>query len=300
MTYLITGATGFIGTKLIRRLVTDGGSVHYLARKRSSEFDSQVSFHCWETNEEAPLNSLPRLDAIIHLTGEPIAQRWNPEVKKRIHDSRVIGTRNLVSAIGKLRHRPEVLVSASAVGYYGDRADQILTEESSPGSDFLAKLCLEWEAEASKAREFGLRVVPIRFGTVLGAEGGALPLMVKPAKWGLSATFGSGKQWMSWIHIDDLVNMLLFAATTRSVNTILNGVAPEPVTNALFTKALAHALNRPAFLTAPKFALQAILGEMSEFLFESLRVIPEAAQRAGFSFVYPSLAGALLNLAKQF
>ncbi len=299
MTYLITGATGFIGSKLVRRLVSQGHSVHYLGRKRSSHMDSQVSFHCWEPQDEAPLNSVPRLDAIIHLTGEPVAQRWTPEVKKRIHDSRVIGTRNLVSALAKLRHRPEVLVSASAVGYYGDRAAEILTEQSAPGSDFLAKVCVEWEAEAVKAREFGMRVVPVRFGTVLGPDGGAFPLMAKPAKWGLSATFGSGKQWMSWIHVEDLLHMLLFAATRPSVTAVLNGVAPEPVTNAAFTKALAHALHRPAFLAAPKFALEAVMGEMSEFLFDSLRVMPEAAIQAGFSFAYPSLAGALADLVKK-
>ena len=299
MTYLITGATGFIGSHLVRQLVANGDAVHYLARKRSDKFDSQVSFHCWNVSEEAPLNSVPRLDAIIHLTGEPVAQRWTEEAKRRIYSSRIEGTRNLVSALQKLRHRPEVLVCASAVGYYGDRRNEVLTEQSTPGSDFLAKVCVDWEAEAVKARAFGMRIVPVRFGTVLGREGGAFPAMTKPAKLGLGATFGNGKQWMSWVHVQDLVNLLEFAATNAAVTETLNGVSPEPVTNAAFTKALGHALHRPAFLSAPKFALRAILGEMSEFLFDSLRVIPEAVIATNFEYRYPRLEAALTDLVKN-
>lgn len=296
MTYLITGATGFIGSKLVRRLLANGDAVNYLARRRSTRFDSQVSFHMWDLKDEAPLKSVPRVDAIIHLTGEPVAQRWTAEAKKHIYNSRIEGTRNLVSALATLKHKPEVLVMASAVGYYGNRGEEILTEDSAPGQDFLAKVCVDWEAEGVRARQFGMRVVPVRFATVLGKDGGAFPLMAGPARFGLGATFGDGQQWMSWIHVDDLINMLLFAARQSAVTGILNGASPQPVRNAVFTKVLAEALHRPAFLSAPKFALRALLGEMSEFLFDSLRVIPQAAEKAGFEYRLGSLRSALAYL----
>ena len=299
MTYLITGATGFIGSKLVRRLVDNGDAVNYLARRRSAKFDSQVSFHVWDTTkEEAPLKSVPHVDAIIHLAGEPVAQRWTDEAKKRILSSRVDGTRNLVSALAHVRQKPEVLVMASAVGYYGDRGEEILTEDSGPGKDFLADVCVKWEAEGVKAREFGVRVVPIRFGTVLGKDGGAFPLMAKPARLGLGANFGDGQQWMSWIHVEDLLSLILFAAKEQSVTGVLNGTSPQPVRNAIFTKTLGEALHRPTFLSAPKFALRAILGEMSEFLFDSLRVTPAAAQKAGFEYRFGGLRAALTDLVR--
>jgi uncharacterized protein (TIGR01777 family) len=278
--------------------VANGDSVHYLARRRNPKFDSQVSFHCWDTREEAPLKSVPRLDAIIHLTGEPVAQRWTDEVKKRIYSSRIEGTRNLVSALAKLRHRPEVLVSASAVGYYGNRRDEILTEQSQPGASFLAKVCVDWEAEAVKARLLGLRVVPVRIATVLGPDGGAFPLMARPARFGLGAKFGNGNQWMSWIHVQDLVSLFLFAATHTGVTGTMNGTSPEPITNAGFTKALGEALHRPAFLSVPKFVLRAALGEMSQFLFDSLRVIPKSVEHTAFAYRYPDLRNALADLAR--
>ena len=296
MTYLITGATGFIGSKLVRRLLANGDSVNYLARRRNPKFDSQIAFHMWDLKDEAPLKSVPRLDAIIHLAGEPVNQRWTDQAKKRIYNSRIEGTRDLVSALGKLKHRPEVLVMASAVGYYGDRGEDLLTEDSAPGKDFLAKTCVDWEAEGIKARAFGVRVVPVRFATVLGKDGGAFPLMAGPARFGLGAKFGDGKQWMSWIHVDDLINLLLFAARQTGVTGVLNGTSPQPVRNAVFTKVLAEALHRPAFLTAPKFALRAILGEMSEFLLDSIRVLPQAAEKAGFDYRLGSLRSALAYL----
>jgi hypothetical protein len=299
MTYLLTGATGFIGSQIVKLLVAQGHAVNYLARKRSNRFDSQVAFHAWDTKEEAPMNSVPRLDAIIHLAGEPVFQRWSEETKRRIYASRVEGTRNLVSALGKLRHRPEVLITASAVGYYGDRGSEVLTEQSAPGSNFLAKVCMQWEAEAVKAREFGMRVVPVRFATVLGHESGAFPLLETPTRFGLGAKFGNGSQWMSWIHVKDLVDLLLFVAGQRSITGTLNGSSPEPVTNAVFTQALAHVLHRPAFLSVPRFAMRATLGEMSDFLFDSLRVLPAAVQEAGFQYRYGSLSSALTDLTND-
>ncbi len=296
MDFLITGATGFLGRRLVQHLLSGGHTVNYLARKRSSILDSRASFHCWNAGDRPPLNSIPRFDAIIHLAGEPIAQRWTSEIKHRIYDSRLDGTRELVAAIAELKHRPSVLVSASAVGYYGHRGDEVLTETSAPGTGFLADLCVQWENEALRAQEIGVGVVPIRIATVLGPEGGALKKMLVPFRLGIGGKFGNGKQWMPWIHVDDLVRLLVFAATTPSVMGPLNGSSPHPVTNAQFTRALGRALRRPAILPIPKFALKLALGEMAEFLFASLKVIPEATEQAGFQFEHPEIDEALRDL----
>ena len=296
MNFLITGATGFIGKKLVDTLLSAGHRVNYLGRMRSKDLDSRAAFHCWRADEKPPLNSVPRLDAVIHLAGEPIAQRWTEAVKRRIYESRIAGTRNLVSTIGELRYKPAVLVCASAVGYYGNRGDEILTEESSSGSGFLADLCVQWEQEAKKAQEFGLRVVPIRIATVLGRDGGALAKMVTPFKLGLGGKFGSGRQWMSWIHADDLVRLLIFAAENPTIHETLNGASPDPVTNAEFTKTLASVLRRPAFCTVPKFALKLALGELADVIFDSQRVLPKATERSGFRFDYGDLRNALEQL----
>ena len=293
MTYLVTGATGFIGSKLVEQLLARGDAVYYLARKRSEKLPSQASFHPWITSNKPELNALSRIDVVFHLAGEPVAQRWSAAVKKRIYDSRVEGTRNLVSAMRSLQHKPYALISSSAVGYYGERGDDVLTEVEKPGTDFLAEVCKDWEREASRAREFGLRVVQVRTATVLGRNGGALKEMLKPFRLGIGGTFGNGKQWMSWIHVDDLIRLYLFAADNATLSEPLNGSSPHPVTNAEFTRALAHAIHRPALIPIPKFALKLVLGEMSSFLFTSLRVIPKAAENAGFTFVYPQVETAL-------
>ncbi len=294
MTYLLTGATGFLGRPLAARLLAAGHNVCYLGRQRSSSFDTRAAFFLWEKPEKSlpPLETVPRIDAIIHLAGEPVAQRWTAEVKQRIRTSRVEGTRNLVAAIGMLKHKPKALVSASAVGYYGNRGNDLLTEVSPPGSGFLADVCLEWESEADRAREFGLRVAHIRIGIVLG-PGGALGKMVTPFKLGLGGKLGDGSQWMPWIHRNDLVRMFEFAADSETVSGAWNGSAPEPVTNATFTKTLAKVLGRPAIFPAPKFAVRLAFGEMADVLFYSLRAIPAAAQSAGFAFEYNQLEPAL-------
>jgi hypothetical protein len=297
MTFLITGATGFIGMKLAHLLLARGDAVNYLGRRRSPELDSRVAYHPWnDVNEPPPLNSVPRLDAIVHLAGEPVAQRWTSTAKKRIRKSRVEGTRQLVTAIGKLRYKPAVLVSASAVGYYGDRGDETLVERSPWGVGFLPDVCREWEREALRAREFGLRVVTPRIATVLGREGGAMPKMLAPFRLGLGGKFGDGRQWMSWIHIDDLLRLLLFAVENQKVTGALNASSPRPVTNAEFTRTLAAALRRPAILPIPKIALKLVLGQMANLFFDSLRVLPEATEQAGFRFKQPKLAGALHSL----
>jgi uncharacterized protein len=292
MNYLLTGATGFIGSKIVDLLLSQGHSVNYLGRKRSQHLDSRAAFHHWNTSELPPLDSVPRLDAVVHLAGEPVAQHWTPEVKRRIYNSRIIGTRNLVSAIGQLDYKPSVLVSASATGYYGNRGDEVLTEQSRPGSDFLAEVCRDWEKEAFRAREFNVRAVPIRIGIVLGRNGGALKQMVPVFRLGLGGKLGSGKQWMPWIHVRDLARLCVFAAEHPEIESPLNGVC-QPVTNTVFTRELGRALSRPALFTVPKFALKAAFGELSEPLLSSARVFPEATTNAGFEFQFQELGPAL-------
>jgi len=300
MTFLITGATGFIGKRLVEILLGNGQVVHYLGRKRDSSIDSRVGFHLWETAGTPPyLESVPRVNAVVHLAGEPIAQRWNDETKRRIWASRVVGTQRLVDALRRLQHRPDVLVSASAIGYYGNRGDELRTESSGPGRGFLAELCSEWEKEADRARELDMRVVKVRIGVVLGPGGGALQKMLPTFEHGLGGTLGDGRQWMSWIDRDDLLRMLIWAAETREVEGALNGTAPHPVTNAEFTKALASAVRRPALFRVPKFALRVAFGEMADFLFDSTRDIPEAVQRQGFRFERPDLQQALRFLERK-
>jgi len=293
MNCLLTGATGFIGRHLVDHLLANGHSVNYLGRQRSTSLDTRAAFHYWDRQDEPRLESVPRLDAVFHLAGEPVAQRWTAEVKKRIMESRIDGTRKLVSAIGKLKYKPSVLVSTSAVGCYGDRGDQVLTEASTAGDGFLADVCKGWEREATRATEFGLRVALLRVATVLGKDGGALKTMLVPFKVGIGGRFGDGKQWMPWIHLDDLVSLYVFAAENGSAEGPLNAAAPETVTNEQFTKTLGKVLGRPTFIPAPRFALQAVLGELAGFVLSSQKVIPEATERAGFKFRFGQLEQAL-------
>jgi uncharacterized protein (TIGR01777 family) len=227
----------------------------------------------------------------VNLAGEPVAQRWTAEAKRRIRDSRVDGTRRLVEALGNSRARPPVLVSASATGYYGDRGDEVLTENSGPGSDFLAGTCVEWEAAAQRAERIGIRVVLLRIGIVLG-RGGALKKMLPAFRAGVGGTLGSGRQWMSWIHIDDLVKLALFTIQ-HEMSGPVNAVSPDPVTNAGFTTALSGVLHRPAILPVPKIALRAVYGEMAGIMTSSQRVIPAAARKAGFVFEHDEIGAAL-------
>jgi uncharacterized protein (TIGR01777 family) len=293
MNYLITGATGFIGKRLVDHLLHSGHEVNYLGRQRSTTLDGRAAFHLWKRDEEPSLNSVPRLDAVVHLAGEPVAQRWNEKVKQAIYSSRVDGTRKLVTAIGKLKYKPSVLVSASAVGIYGDRGDEVLTERSAPGKDFLAEVCVAWEREALRAGEFGLRVITVRIAIVLGSQGGALKQMLAPFRLGAGGPLGSGKQWMPWITLQDLVRLFVFAVENGSVQGAVNGAAPEPVTNAVFTKALSRAVGRPAIIPVPKFALRLALGPVADYMLASQRVTPEAAQQAGFRFEHSQIEEAL-------
>jgi uncharacterized protein len=298
MNVTVTGASGFLGTRLLDRLLRDGHSLHILGRKRKQGLPAAVKFSSWDAmHAEAPLESLAGADAVIHLAGEPVAQRWNADVKRRIRESRSTGTRHLVRAIGKLSRRPRVLISASASGYYGDRGEEVLTESSPAGHDFLAEICKEWEREARTAEIFGVRVAIVRIGLVLGKDGGALKQMLTPFRLGVGGRLGSGRQWMPWIHIDDLIEMFVFALD-RTVSGPLNGAAPQPVRNAQFTAALARTIHRPAIFPVPRFALKLMFGEMAEIVFASQRMFPKVAEAAGFQFKFVELEAALADLLK--
>jgi uncharacterized protein (TIGR01777 family) len=291
MKCIVSGGTGFIGRQIVAQLQRAGRDTAVWSRKpgtsRTYQWDPLVG--------EPSSESLEGIDAVVHLAGEPVAQRWNPAVKKRIADSRVLGTRRLVEAIARLEHRPRVLVSASAIGYYGERGDELLTETSAPGTGFLADLCRRWEAEADRATELGLRVVKLRIGFVLGRNGGALAQMVPAFKAMVGGKLGSGKQWMPWIHIDDVTGLFVHA-TERDISGVWNATAPNPVTNEEFTRALARALHRPAVLPVPGFALKLAFGELGQHMLDSTRVVPQAALDAGFRFQYPDIGPALENL----
>jgi len=298
MKIAITGASGFIGRRLMKLLASRGHRLHVLSRHAGTDLPSGVGLTVWNPLGPAPEAPLRDADAVLHLAGEPVAQRWTAAAKQRIHDSRVIGTRHLVAALANCSPRPPVLVCASAIGYYGSRGDEVLNEDSGPGTGFLADLCVAWEREAAKAEALGMRVTRIRIGLVLDPRGGALKPMLAPFRFGLGGPLGGGRQWMSWIHASDLAEMVRFALE-RPAPPVLNGVAPDAVTNADFTRALASALHRPAFLRIPKLALRMLLGEMADALLASQRVAATGAETAGFQFQHGQLAEALADLLRK-
>jgi uncharacterized protein (TIGR01777 family) len=274
-----------------------GHNLHVLGRKRSDNLPSAVKFWAWDSMRgEPPAESLEGSGAVIHLAGEPVAQRWNSAVKQRIRDSRVNGTGNLVSAISKLSRRPHILVNASAIGIYGSRGDEILTEQSPPGAGFLATVTSDWELAAGRAEPLGLRVVRVRIGVVLGREGGALSEMLPPFRAGLGGKLASGHQWMSWIHVEDLIDLMLFALENPAIRGSVNAVSSNPVRNEEFTKELGATLHRPAILTVPHFVIKLRLGELAGEILSSQRVLPQAAEKAGYRFQHPQLGEALRHL----
>ncbi len=277
MKVVITGGSGFIGRAIAERLRTSGHTVTAVSLRTPP--GPEVFSGC---------------DAVVHLAGEPVAQRWTAAAKERIMHSRVQGTRTLVAALRQ--QPPAVLISASAIGYYGSRGDEILTEDSPPGSDFLGQVAVAWEQEARAAEEFGVRVVTPRIGVVLGRGGGALPKMVLPFRFGVGGRLGNGRQWTSWIHLDDLVALVEFSIAATAVRGAVNAVAPNPVTNADFTRELAAALHRPAIFPVPAVALKLLLGEMSQVVLASQRVIPQAALQAGFQFRFMEVGAALRQI----
>jgi len=300
-TILITGATGFLGRALARALADRGDTVRGLSRseREASPGDAISQWYRWSGGTDAiPAEAVAGADAVVHLAGESVVGRWSDAKKRRILGSRVNGTQAVVEAIRAAGDDgPQVLVSASAIGYYGDRGDEKLTEtSSSPEGDFLADVCRAWEEEATKAETLGARVVKVRIGLVMHPEGGALKAMLTPFKMGLGGKMGSGKQWQSWIHRDDLVSMLLFALDRDGLSGPMNATAPNPVTQKEFAKTLGKAIGRPTFMPAPAFAIRAALGEFAVELLSSKRVLPVVADDAGFRFQFPDLAGALADL----
>jgi uncharacterized protein (TIGR01777 family) len=298
MKITLTGGSGFIGRRLMKTLVTAGHSVHILSRHAGTNLPPGVKLSVWDAMKgEPPADALQGADAIVHLAGEPVAQKWTADARQKIRESRIGGTRRLIQALSTISQRPSALISASAIGIYGPRNSEILTETSPPGSGFLAEVCQEWEKEVDMAESLGMRVAKIRIGIVLDPSGGALAKMLPPFRSFVGGRLASGDQWMSWIHLQDLVDMFKFAVE-GGARGVLNGTAPNPVTNADFTKELAAALHRPALFPVPGFALKALFGEMADVLITGQRVLPKAAQAAGFRFQYPELGPALANLLK--
>lgn len=298
MKALVTGATGFVGPRLLRLLDSPVVVSRSPERARRAIGNLAGPIFRWDPmREPLPAEALEGVDVVYHLAGESVAEgRWTAAQKARIRDSRVIGTRNLVQGIKQVEQKPRVLVSASAVGYYGNRGDDELTESAPPASDFLAEVCVAWEREALVAEQLGVRTVTARTGIVLGAGGGALAKMLTPFKLGAGGPLGNGKQWMPWVHVADLARLYVHAADTASISGPMNAVAPNPVRNSEFTKALGRQLHRPAFMPAPYLGLRLLFGEFAQVLFASQRVIPKVALDTGFVFQYPDIAAALREI----
>ncbi len=299
MNILVTGSTGFIGSALVPFLTTGGHRVTRLVRSLPRPGELAVR---WDPEVgTVEMAGLEGLDGVVHLAGENLAAgRWTAEKKARIRDSRVQATRLLCESLAGLSHPPKVLVCASAIGYYGNRGDEVLPEESAPGSGFLAGVCREWEAAAAPAAQKRIRVVHMRFGVVLDPVGGALAKMLVPFRLGLGGPIGTGQQYMSWITLDDAVGVVQHALTTDTLQGPANAVAPNPVTNREFTKTLGRVLRRPTMFPMPGFAARLVFGEMAdELLLSSTRVEPRRLLAAGYGFRYPELEGALQHLLRQ-
>jgi hypothetical protein len=291
---LFSGASGMIGTALIRAADAEQIQIIQLIRRKPANL-REISWNPQVDKPVEDLASLEGMDAAIHLAGANLSShRWTSAYKREIAESRVAATRALVKVLKALKQPPATLLCASATGIYGNRGSEVLTEESEPGQGFLADTCRAWEAEADVASEIGIRVVHLRFGVVLTAEGGALREMLPVFRLGLGGTLGNGKQWMSWITLSDLVRAVFYLLDSAAIDGPINLAAPNPVTNAEFTRALGHALHRPTMIPAPAFALRVAFGEMAnEALLASTRVVPERLSRSGFVFELPDIGSAL-------
>ena len=291
---LVTGASGLIGTALLASFAPQGTEVVRLVRGRAQNA-AQVS---WDPLEPLTPAAVSGFEAVVHLAGKSVVGRWTEEKKRAIRESRVQGTRNLATALAQSEAKPRVLACASAVGFYGNRGEEVLREESPAGQGFLSEVCREWEDASRITAKAGIRTVNIRIGLVLSAKGGALANMLKPFKLGLGGRIGSGQQWWSWIHVDDIVGGIQHAMRMESLAGPVNLVAPNPVRNAEFTKVLASVLGRPAFFPVPEFALRLAFGEMAarELLLASQRVQPGRLGASGYTFRFRELRAALENL----
>jgi uncharacterized protein (TIGR01777 family) len=298
MKILITGSTGLVGTALTQDLQRVGHTVCRLVRPGTST-QAIGNSQGFDVNWNPATGELGGVavgaDAVVNLAGASIAEkRWTPQRKQLLRSSRIETTRALVQALAKMSARPRVLISASATGIYGNRGDETLTEASQPGTDFLSEIAKDWESEVLTAEPLGIRVVRARFGIILAKQGGALPQMIRPFQFGVGGKIGSGKQWMSWITLDDAVAILRLALESANITGPLNVVSPQPVTNAEFTKLLAAALHRPALFPAPAFALRLLLGELADaLLLSSQRVLPAQLQKLNYAFLHPDLRTAL-------
>jgi hypothetical protein len=291
MQVALTGATGFLGSRVRAALAAQGHELRLVSRRAGR------GYHQWPSYDAPfPSEAVSGADAVIHLAGENVAQRWTEAARRRIRDSRVTGTRRLADAIQAAAPRPAVLVCASATGYYGDRGEEVLDEASAPGQGFLAETCIEWEREAARAEESGVRVVRLRFGMVLGREGGALAKMLPVFRLCLGGRLGGGQQWMPWIHVEDAVKLILWTLEEQRASGPLNAVAPAPVRNQDFTRVLEGVLGRPALFAVPAWALRLAMGDAAEIVLSSQRVMPRAALNLGFRFHYPHVADALKAL----
>lgn len=298
---LVSGSSGPIGAALLPKLREQGYEVVRLVRGARSSLKPRASQNelpiFWDPLQPLDPTAVSRFHAVIHLAGETIVGRWTDAKKRRIHQSRAEGTRNLANALAKTAHKPQVFVSASAIGFYGNRGDEILREGSSSGHDFLSAVCRDWEANTQAAAQAGIRTVNTRFGLILSRDGGALPKMLAPFRMGLGGNMGNGRQWWSWIHIADVAAGILHVINNDKLEGPVNLVAPNPVTNAVFTKILASVLHRPALFPVPGFAARLAFGEMAdELLLSSQRVEPSKLVAGGYNFAYTDLHMALQEL----
>lgn len=308
MRILVSGSTGFLGTVLVETLEREGHSVARLVRPGTSSVNSaraaggKTQTVAWDpVAGHFDAAAAEGADALVHLAGASIAGgRWNAKRKELLGSSRIAATRHLMGALAKLQRPPRAIVGASAIGYYGNRGDETLAETSAAGSDFLAGLSQEWEAEEARGTQFGARVVHLRFGIILGAHGGALPQMALPFKFGAGGRLGDGRQWMSWLTLQETVRIVQFALANSALSGPVNTVTPNPVRNSEFTKVLAKALHRPAIFPAPAFMLRLALGEMADaLLLSSQKVMPAKLVEAGYSFAQPNLADALAEIFRK-
>jgi uncharacterized protein (TIGR01777 family) len=297
----VTGATGLVGPGLVAALLERGAQVTVLSRdpdRVHGRFGSigPVEAVRWDLlTEPAPAGALEGRDAVVHLAGENVAQRWTSKARQAIRESRVTGTRHLVEGLGGTEERPSTLVSASAIGYYGAHGEEPLDEDVAPGNDFLAVVCADWELEAARASELGMRVVQVRTGVVLDRSGGALQKMLPAFRLGVGGPVAGGRQYISWIHRDDEIGIILAALTDERWNGPVNATAPEPVCNRDFSRALGGALGRPSWLPVPGAALRLLYGEMAEIVTEGARVVPAKPLVLGYEFRHPALPEALAS-----
>jgi uncharacterized protein (TIGR01777 family) len=302
MRVLVTGGTGLIGTRLVRQLLKRSDPAVVLSRRPEAAaklFGPACTVVPGDPTQSGTwMDAVAGCDAVVNLAGENVfGRRWNAEVKALLHDSRVRATQNVAEALRRQGDgRPRLLVNASAIGYYGPHGDEELTEDSAPGDDFLAHICIDWEKSARAVEAAGVRCVTVRVGVVLDKEGGALAKLLTPFKLGGGGPVGSGKQWMSWIHHEDMTSLFLLALDNQGARGPLNGTAPNPVTNREFGRALGHALHRPAFMPMPGFALRMLVGEAAEVILTGQRVLPKRAQQLGYTFKYPTIDAALQEI----